>query len=302
MSQLSGHSGNADFESLFFTSSDGLKLHVRHYHAVESSDESLPVICLHGLARNSTDFETLARTLSQHNINSRNVIVPDYRGRGRSDYAPDWRSYTLKAELDDLLLILQEMAIKRAIFIGTSRGGLLTMALSHLHPEIIAGAVLNDIGPIMEIEGLNRIRSYVGKLDVPHDEDHAVALAKHTFGRHFTAFNDDDWRAYVRGTWHQHNRQLVLSYDPNLMKPFESIDHDKLAEPIWPMFDGLKSIPVMIIRGALSDLLSEQTLRAMLDHHPNAKAITVEGQGHAPLLRDSYTLQAIADFCSNIAP
>lgn len=303
------------YKSLFFTSSDHLKLHVRHYGAVGSPKDQpqLPIVCLHGLARNSHDFHPLARRLSD---DGRDVFVPDYRGRGRSDFAQDWQTYTLKNELDDLLLILEALKISRAIFIGTSRGGLLTMLLSSLYPQMIAGAVLNDIGPVMEIKGLERICSYVGKLPTPNSQEEAVYCVKKVFSQYFPSFSDKDWQFYARGTWHevvqeavqeaaqeethQNTSEWQLSYDPNVMKPFESLDLEKLAEPIWPIFETLKTIPTFIIRGEMSDLLSEQTVAHMCEMHPNAISYTVKGQGHAPLLRDEITCEMIKRFCRAI--
>lgn len=301
MSPSTSHSENHSYQSLFFTSSDDLKLHVRHYSPAhdENAQSRLPIICLHGLARNSHDFDTLARTLSN---DRRDVFVPDYRGRGRSDYAQDWQTYTLKHELDDLLLILEALKISRAIFIGTSRGGLLTMLLSSLYPQMIAGAVLNDIGPVMELKGLERICSYVGKLPTPQSEEDAVYFVKKAFSQHFPSFSDRDWQAYARGTWHQvqGTRKWQLSYDPHVMKPFETLDLEKLAEPIWPIFEALKPIPTFIIRGEMSDLLSEQTVSQMCQMHPQALSYTVKGQGHAPLLRDDITCEMIKRFCRTI--
>jgi pimeloyl-ACP methyl ester carboxylesterase len=211
------------FESVFFNSADELRLHARVYAAGAAKQEHLPIVCLHGLARNAADFHTLASVLSHDSVAPRQIIVPDYRGRGRSQWATDWNTYTLAHELQDLLILLNQLNIKKALFIGTSRGGLLTMGLGAAHPEMIAGCILNDIGPVLEVEGLRRIKSYVGKLPTPRDEEQAIALVKQSFRAHFPAFTQDDWRAYAKGTWHveagpQKEEQWKLSYDPDLMK------------------------------------------------------------------------------------
>jgi pimeloyl-ACP methyl ester carboxylesterase len=304
---------DAPFESYFFKSQgsyflgdqeikqESLLLHAKIYKAAKNSPPLSPplspVVCLHGLARNSTDFHTLASALTHDPIAPRDVIVPDYRGRGRSQYAQDEKTYTLAHELQDLLVLLKELKITRALFIGTSRGGLLTMGLSAMHPEMIEAAVLNDIGPVMEVEGLKRIKGYVGKLATPRDEAHAMALVKHTFAAHFPAFTDEDWQAYAHGTWHEDEGKWVLSYDPNLMLPFYELDLDAPQKPLWPLYETLKHVPLLIIRGECSDLLSPEICDEMLKRHTHSSLHTVKGQGHAPLLRDAPTLETIVTFC-----
>jgi pimeloyl-ACP methyl ester carboxylesterase len=262
--------------------SDGLRLYARDYGPVTGN--ALPVVCLPGLARNSEDFHALAEALSTDPSRPRRVLALDYRGRGRSEWDPDWHHYDIGTELADILQVLTAAGIEKAVFVGTSRGGLLTMALSAAKPTLLAGAVLNDVGPVIEPKGLSRIRNYVGKLPIPATMQEAARILKQVSGEQFPAFTEEQWDSMARGTWHEKEGRLVLSYDPSLMKPLQELDLEQPIPDLWKLFDGLASIPVLVIRGENSDLLSEPTLSAMKERHPRLTAFTVPGQGHAPLL------------------
>jgi len=280
------------YRDLFVSASDGLRLYARDYGPLEG--KALPVVCLPGLARNSEDFHELAEALSQDASRPHRVLSIDCRGRGRSAWDPDWRHYDIETELNDLLQVLAIAEIDKAVFIGTSRGGLITMALSATKPALLAGAVLNDVGPVIEPGGLIRIRNYVGKLPSPGTMQEAAEILRQVSGSQFPAFTRRQWEAMARGTWHEEGGRLVLSYDPNLMKPLQQLDLDQPMPDLWKLFDGLAPFPVLSIRGENSDLLSEQTLHAMQQRHPRLTAITVPGQGHAPMLERSI-LQPVKD-------
>ena len=283
-------------ESRFYTSTDGLKLHIRDWGTPSSA---LPVVCLPGLTRNHIDFETVAERLSA----TRRVIAFDYRGRGLSDHDPDHTHYDLLVENADILTGLTSLNITQAIIIGTSRGGLHSMLFTLTRPTLMRGLVLNDIGPVIENEGLKRIRSYVGKVGRPTSWGDAVAIAKKVMSAHFTSLTENDWLAYAKGTFCETaSGKFELSYDAALMKGLEALDLDKPFPTLWPQFDALKTIPVLTIRGEHSDLLSEATLGEMAQRHPRFSSLTVPGQGHAPLLRDEATLRRIEQFINEIDP
>ncbi|MBF9196801.1 alpha/beta fold hydrolase [Microvirga terrestris] len=281
------------YRDLFVSAADGLRLYARDYDPGTSG--ALPVVCLSGLTRSSEDFHELAMALSRGTSRPRRVLSLDYRGRGRSDWDPDWLNYDIKIELNDALQVLTVAGIEKAVFVGTSRGGLITMALSAARPTVIAGAVLNDIGPVLEAGGLTRIRSYVGRLPTPRTIQEAVHILKQASAAEFPAFTDEQWQALVRVTWREADGQFVLNYDPNLMKTLEAADPEAPLPDLWPLFDGLKPLPVLVIRGEHSDLLSAETVQAMRDRHPGLMAITVPGQGHAPAL-DGDLVHAIEQF------
>lgn len=270
------------YRDLFVSAADGLRLYARDYGP--DIGDALPVVCLPGLARTSEDFHDLAMDLSTDPSHPRRVLSLDYRGRGRSDWDKDWRNYDVRIEANDVLQVLIVAGIHKAAFVGTSRGGLITMALGALHPTVLAAAVLNDVGPAIEGKGLMRIRGYVGKLPVPRTLQEGAELLKRMADTQFPHLTDDQWLKQARGTWRDDNGHLVLRYDPLLMKTLEALDLEMPLPDLWPLFEGLKPFPVLAIRGANSDLLSASTLQTMQQAHPRLKAITVPDQGHAPAL------------------
>lgn len=282
-------------ESLFFQASDGLALHVRaHRPAVEMG---LPVVCLPGLARTEADFEILAGHLASDSPRQRRVFALDYRGRGLSSYDPDWRNYNLAVELADVIVVLTALGIQRAIFLGTSRGGLLTMLLAASHPAFIAGAILNDIGPVIEPNGLMRIKGYIGKLPAPHDFADGAEALRHVFGGQFPALSAGDWLAWSKRNWTQTADGLVARYDANLAKTLGDIDPHRPIPALWEQFDSLRNRPVMVIRGGWSDLLSRETIEAMRKRQPQIEVVVVPDQGHAPLLSEAPVLGLVDAFC-----
>ena len=282
--------------SRFVTAQDGLRLHVREFAA---GTTSLPVVCLPGLARTAADFDWLATALSSgEHRPARRVVALDYRGRGLSDWDPNPRNYDFPIESADIATVLTAVEIGRAIFVGTSRGGLHTMLLSALRPALLAGAVINDIGPVIAVEGLRRIQGYVGKLPQPTDWAGAVEVIKQLGSTQFTAVTDDDWLRYAQLTFKEENGRFVARYDPGLMHNLQRLDLAALPE-LWPQFDGLQHVPVLVIRGGNSDLLTADTAAAMVERHPDAALFTVPGQGHAPLLMDDLTIDRITVFATH---
>lgn len=284
------------FVSRFYTSADGLTLHARDYGPADS--RALPVVCLPGLARTAADFDVLARRLAAGGpaAPARRVLALDYRGRGLSDWDPDWHHYDIAVEHGDILAVLAGAGIESAAFVGTSRGGLHVMVLATQKPALLRAAVLNDIGPVVENEGLRRISGYVGKLPQPASWAEAAALFRSMNGARFPALSEADWDAYAHLTLQEKDGRLVARYDPALMKTFEGVDLDKPGPTLWPQFDALAPIPLLVIRGANSDLLSQATFEEMARRHEGAEALLVPGQGHAPLLLDAPTVSQIVGF------
>jgi pimeloyl-ACP methyl ester carboxylesterase len=286
------------WESLFISARDGLRLHVRHIG--NRAGAALPVICLPGLSRNVDDFEIVGRAMAAGG--ERWVVALDSRGRGGSEYDSDWRNYDLKVELDDLLTVIIALGITKAIFLGTSRGGLLTALMGIARPEVIGGVILNDIGPVIEARGLARIRGYVGKLPAPKTFAEGAALLKNVFGTHFTNLPPEAWDRYARRTWAEADGRLIVRYDTNLMRPLADLDLEQPMPDLWPQFETLDIAPMLVIRGELSDLFSRKTAEAMVKRHPDARLHEVPYEGHAPLLEDAPTIAAIAAFIAHCAP
>lgn len=269
------------FADLFVSASDGLRLYARDYAAHALHRRS--VVCLPGLARTSWDFHELALALST-GPRPRRVLALDYRGRGRSEWDKDWRNYDVRVELDDTLQVLTAAGVEDAVFVGASRGGLIALGLSAIRPALLRGVVLNDVGPVIESGGLVRIRGYVGKLPNPRTYEEAADVVETVMGSQFPAFTRPQWLRMARGTWNGPDGDLSPAYDPNLMRTLDAIDIEKPLPVLWRLFEGVRSVPALAFRGEHSDLLSARTFEAMRQAHPRLEAITVPGQGHAPVL------------------
>jgi pimeloyl-ACP methyl ester carboxylesterase len=282
--------------STFVTAPDGLRLHVRCYG--RASAAGIPVVCLPGLARTAADFDALATELSRDGPHPRRVIALDYRGRGLSQYDRDPANYSLPVELADVLAVVTALEAFPAVFIGTSRGGILTMLLAAVRPSAIAGAVLNDIGPVIEPQGLMRIKSYVGKLPQPRTFAEGAEILRRLFHSQFPRLGPDDWLAAAHRMFKEENGLLVTTYDPKLATAMWAINLEQPMPALWKEFDALTHVPVMVIRGANSDILSASTVAQMKARHPALETIEVPDQGHAPLLAEADTISLIARFAA----
>jgi pimeloyl-ACP methyl ester carboxylesterase len=281
--------------SVFVSAPDGLRLHARCYG--RRSARTLPVLCLPGLARTAADSDLLAEKLSGRH--ERRVIALDYRGRGLSDYDRDPANYAFPVEIADVLAVATALDALPAIFIGTSRGGILTMLLGALRPTAIAGVVLNDIGPVIEAKGLMRIKGYVGKLPQPRNYEEAAEILRRLFDAQFPKLTHDDWLMGAHRTFKEKNGALVPDYDVNLAKTLEGVDFERPLPPLWAQFDALRHVPVMTIRGANSDLLSAETVAAMRARRDTMETLEIPDQGHAPLLAEAETIARIAAFVAS---
>lgn len=275
-------------------STDGLSLACRRFDAPPSP--RLPLLCLPGLSRNSRDFLALGQFFSAHASEPRSVIAVDYRGRGLSDSDPNWKNYRPVVEAQDVLTVAAALGIERAILVGTSRGGIIAMLLGALRPSLIAGVVLNDIGPVIEGTGLARIKSYLSTPRKVADLDEAVLLLRSMSGAQFPSLTDGDWRALAEAYFADAKRGLAPQYDASLRKAAMDLDVTEKIPVLWPQFMSLARVPILAIRGEHSDILSPRTLEEMAERHPRLEQLTVPGQGHAPLLRDEPTLQKINAF------
>jgi pimeloyl-ACP methyl ester carboxylesterase len=278
----------------FVTAQDGLKLHVRGYGPRIA--KTLPVVCLPGLARTGSDFDVMATALADDPKTPRKVIALDSRGRGKSDYDRNPANYNLNVELADLLTVLAALDIGRAIFVGTSRGGLLAILLAAARPTVIAGCILNDIGPVIEPKGLMRIKSYVGKLPQPASFHEAADILRRVFAGQFPKLSDDDWVAFARRTFKEARGRIVPDYDVRLGKMLEATNFERPLPALWKQFDALASVPVMVIRGGNSDILSPTTVATMRARRSSLEVVEVADQGHAPILAGAEIVGGIARF------
>ncbi len=280
--------------SHFISAQDGLKLHLRIYG--RRSATTCPVLCLPGLTRTTMDFSTLAHGLSADPVHPRYVVAMDSRGRGLSDYDRNPANYNVATELSDLLAVLTALEITSAVFVGTSRGGILSMLLGSARPSTIAGVVLNDIGPVIEPLGLARIKSYVGKLPQPRTFEEAADILQRLFGGQFPRLKPADWMAHARRTYKEQKGRLVPTYDVRIAATLQNIDLERPLPPLWKDFDALGHAPIMVIRGLNSDLLAESTVVAMKERRPDLEVVEVPDQGHAPLLMEDEYIRRIGAF------
>jgi pimeloyl-ACP methyl ester carboxylesterase len=280
--------------SAFVTASDGLRLHARCYGHLGVT--GIPVVCLPGLARTAADFDVLATALSREGPRPRRVIALDYRGRGLSQYDRNPANYSLPVELADVLAVVTALEALPAVFIGTSRGGILTMLLAAVRPTAITAAILNDIGPVIEPQGLMRIKSYVGKLPQPRNFEEGAEILRRLFHSQFPRLGPEDWLASARRMFKEENGRLVTTYDPKLSTTMAGVDLEQPIPTLWKEFDALAHVPVMVVRGANSDILSTATLVQMRARRPALRVLEVPDQGHAPLLTDDETIEQISRF------
>lgn len=280
-----------DFQPFRFTADDGMDLHGRIYG--DRSTGSRPVVCLAGLSRNSRDFRQLAVILAAR---GRQVITLDYRGRGLSGWDPNPANYNLLREGQDALQALAHLGITEADFIGTSRGGLILHFLPVMAPGLVRSIVLNDVGPVIEVEGLRRIRGYLSARPEPRDFAQAARALKATHGEDFTLLTDEDWAEMADAIFREIGGTIVPDYDPKLVEPLKTMDFSQRPPDLWEQFGNLSPIPMLIVRGENSSLLSVGTVEEMLRRHGGAQAIAAPGQGHAPLLHLPGLAGAVADF------
>jgi pimeloyl-ACP methyl ester carboxylesterase len=277
---------------------DGLRLCVREYHplAVNGCRHGRTVVCLPGLTRNSRDFHVLARALVSDPVRPRRVVAIDARGRGYSEYDSDWKNYAVPVEAQDVIDVYAARGLYGSAIVGTSRGGLQTMVMGALQPAALGPVVLNDIGPVLERDGLSRIAGYVGRGSVPANwteaADALAALARTQFPSVAVA----TWATVARQLYNDADGRPARGYDPMIGKKFSVFDGP--PPTLWPQFATLKGVPLLILRGELSDLLSTETVRQMEARHPRARSYTIPGQSHAPLLMDAATISRIKSFLS----
>jgi pimeloyl-ACP methyl ester carboxylesterase len=284
------------FASVFVTAPDGLTLHVRRYGPRVAS--ALPVVCLPGLARTAADFHPLAEALAADPANPRLVLALDYRGHGQSQYDRNPKNYAIRVALADLSAVLAAFEITSAIFVGTSFGGVLAMMLAVLPPAAVAGVILNDIGPVMEPRGLIRIKSYVGKLPIVRNFEEGAEILRWLFEAQFTKLAPQDWVAFAQRTWREGHGTLVPSHDPKLARALRGYSLERLPT-LWDQFDALARIPLMVIRGANSDMLARSTLNEMLARRGQLEVVVVPDQGHAPLLAEPKVIRRVAAFVAS---
>jgi pimeloyl-ACP methyl ester carboxylesterase len=224
------------------------------------------------------------------------VLALDYRGRGKSDYDRNPENYSLQVELDDVVTVLAAREAAPAVLIGTSRGGLLSMLLAPILPGAIAGVILNDIGPVIEKKGLMKIKGYVGRMPSPRSYEDGAETLRRLFSQQFPNLTTEDWIKAARRGWREEGKGLVTTYDPKLAYSMKGFDPEGPVPALWQQFDALAATPLMLVRGANSDILGVETVETMRAHHPAMEFLEIPDQGHAPLLAEDATIARLAAF------
>lgn len=272
-----------------FTTSDGLKLDWQEEGA------GLPVLCLPGLTRNASDFDELAAALRGRF----RLIRLTLRGRGRSDRDPDWQNYNVPVEARDVVEFLDFLGLPKVTIVGTSRGGLIAMVLAAMARDRLSGVLLNDIGPVLEAEGLGNIMGYLGVAPKAKTYPEVVFALEARMGGRFPHLSPGKWMSLAERWFDQGPDGLVLNYDPKLRDALEAAAGP--APDMWPLFDALAGLPVAVVRGANSDLLSAETVAEMARRHPGLIVAEVPERGHVPFLDEPEALAAFEALMAAVA-
>ncbi|MEL7486520.1 MAG: alpha/beta hydrolase [Pseudomonadota bacterium] len=278
-------------EDLFVDTADAVRLHVRRYRGGDKT----AAFCIPGLTRNAADFETVAPLVA---ATGRDVYAISLRGRGRSGWAKDVNTYHPVQYRDDVSAVMDKLDLRRAIFIGTSLGGIVTMLMKDAEPQRVAAAIINDVGPTLAEAGLARIAGYVGEAKPPATSvDEAAQRIRAINDVAFPDRDDAFWRAFARRTFREEQGRWRLDYDPAIATAFASAPP---APDLWPPFRALADTPTLLVHGLLSDLLTRDIVDEMTAANPDLHYCGVAGVGHAPMLDEPEATVAIERFVSAI--
>lgn len=264
----------------WYESKDGLQLYAREYpHEAPAAT----IICIPGLTRNSADFSDFCDQLNS----DYRIFAVDLRGRGKSAYDLDPKNYHPGIYMQDIQQLLEKLDLEKVILIGTSLGGLVSMFVTAINPDSVSALIINDIGPEINTTGLERIKYYITQqYDSVDSWDDAVSRTKQALKREYPNFSEEDWQSFARRLYKEHDGNVCLDYDPAIAVLFEDEQTDNVPPDMWPMFSALTTVPMMVVRGELSDILLPGTISKMQDIHPHLSVVEVPEVGHAPLLED----------------
>jgi pimeloyl-ACP methyl ester carboxylesterase len=273
------------WEDRYWTSRDGLKLHYRDY---AGRTDRPPLLMLHGLTRNSRDFENVAARYA----GDWRVIAVDFRGRGQSARDPNSAQYVPGTYAADVIQLLDELGIDEAVFLGTSLGGLVTMIVAQVAPERIAGVLLNDVGPELDLSGIDRIKTYVGKPVVFRDWEEVADTLQERTGDVHPRYGRAEWLRFAKRICRQTDQGVEFDYDMAIADPFNAGNTGEVSDG-WPYYRGLAGRPILVLRGETSDLLSDAAAQRMATEIPDVEVLTVPRVGHAPDLDEPEAVDAI---------
>ena len=286
-----------DYTDVWYSSSDGLKLYARDYRRSSvTGNDGPPVLCMHGLTRNSADFEDIC----DHLANRYRLIVVDQRGRGRSAYDPQPANYQPAVYVQDMFTLLRHLEISSATLMGTSMGGIMAMMMAAMQPDMVKAMIINDVGPELNPAGLARIQNYVGKSSPVTSWDEAVQQTRDTNGVAFPGFSEQDWMRFARRVYQSDKSgRPVLAYDPAIATPIDDSGGQSLSLDLWPTFRMSLDKPMLLLRGELSDLLAPSCVEKMQQINPAMAFVEIPNVGHAPLLNEAAAVAAIEGFLNS---
>lgn len=278
--------------SNYYASDDGLQL---HYRDIGVDNGEFVILCIPGLTRNSRDFDEFASRFAQKN----RVICVDLRGRALSDYDANWKNYHPLTYAKDVWTLLDKLSIEKVVIMGTSLGGLISMVMSFQNNKRIVGVILNDIGPEIEHKGLERIKKYAGLLPPVKTWEEAGKQSKEVYGPWLKGIDDSQWIKLAKRAYKENERKHpVLDMDVNISTAIKELGPQK-GDP-WQLFDSLKKTETLVLRGELSDILSDEILAKMHNRNPNLKSAIIPDRGHVPLLDEETSVAAVDEFLKRI--
>lgn len=263
-----------------FNTSDGLSLYY------EDAGHGLPILCLAGLTRTTTDFDYVSPHLSGNR-----VIKMDYRGCGQSDFDPNWQNYALPIECRDVLELMAHLSLNQVAILGTSRGGMNAMGLASSFKQCLLGVALNDIGPDLDPKGMEIIMTYLGRNPTAKNHAEAAAALAYVFPE-FTDVPPERWLREAEKNFTQTEDGLQITYDPKLRDATEAVIAQGELD-LWPFFDALEGLPLALIQGANSALLHDDTVAEMQKRRPDMILGKVPGRGHVPFLDEPEAVAAL---------
>lgn len=286
------------YQDIWYQSQDNLWLYARDYQPTGNHHAKTTLLCMHGLTRNSADFAALAKHLQQRC----RVIAVDQRGRGQSDADPEPMNYHPGTYVQDMFSLIELLQLEECILFGTSMGGLMSLIMASLQPDLFTAIILNDVGPEIDQAGLNRIQSYVGKQAPINTWEEAVAQAK-TINQHALPDLDAEaWLRFAKAIYREDSQgRLEVAYDPSIAVPMKTVGEESTSTDLWPQFNAVAGTPLLVIRGEFSDILSMNCVNKMRSIHKGMEFCQVPNRGHTPLLNEVCSLQAINDFLDSLS-
>lgn len=282
------------YNDIWYTSENGLRLYARDYStALDKNPNAKTILCMHGLTRNSADFEDICNQLAD----DYRLIVVDQRGRGLSDYDPDPNNYNPLVYVQDMFLLLAELKLSSVILFGTSMGGIMSMMMAAMKADMVEALIINDVGPEIAEKGLDRLKKYVGKQTPVNTWEEAARQTEVINRIAFPDATNEDWLKFAKRLYREdENGRPVIACDPNIAIPLQDNSDNSVAPDLWPVYEQILDKPMLLIRGELSDIIDVECVERMQQMKPDLEVLEIPNVGHAPLLSEEAVEPAIAKF------